>query len=254
MRHIFLTLLFASIFLAQAANATTDIVVLTGSIGVKPAGADTKARDIGYGRELIGEVMKDAILTFKVEPQPFARALQTIEAQPNTVLFPLLRNAEREAKFQWVGLMAKRSYSFYRLASRRDLVIASLDDARRYRIGVVRGDVRADYLRDQGFSEGADKGLHVVNAAFNLLKMQELGRIDLVVFSDVGLKLACEEAEIACDLWEPAFKLDIAGDLWLAASPKMPPQLFNALRKAYKKQEDSGYLGKLMKSGRAVGG
>ena len=132
--------------------------------------------------------------------------------------------------------------------------IASLEDARRYRIGVVRGDVRADYLREQGFVEGVDKGLQVVNAAFNLVKMQELGRIDLVVFSDAGIKLACDEAKIGCELFEPVFKLDIAGDLWLVASPKMPAPTFNALRKAYKKQEDSGYLGKLMKSGRAVGG
>ncbi|MFN5348995.1 MAG: hypothetical protein ACK5A0_05570 [Polaromonas sp.] len=52
----------------------------------------------------------------------------------------------------------------------------------------------------------------------------------------------------------PAFRLDLAGNLWLAASPQMPPALLSTLRKAFQKQEDSGYLAKLIKSGRPVGG
>lgn len=166
----------------------------------------------------------------------------------------MMRTAERESKYLWIGLLAKRNYYFYRLESRKDIVIRSLEDARQYRIGVLRGDVRADYLRAQGFVEGADKGLEVVNAAFSLLKMQQAGRIDLIVFSDEGVRLACEEAKVSCDNITPAFRLDMVGNLWLTASPQMPPALVNTLRKAFQHQEDSGYLGKLMKSGRPVGG
>lgn len=253
LRRILLTLLISIAALARAGDVPTQVLVLTGGGLVAPAEV-TSARTGGYGRELIGKLMADARLAYTVEPQPFTRALKTLDTQANAVLFPLLRTPERESKYQWIGLMAKRNYYLYRLKSREDITIQSLDDARPYRIGVMRGDVRADYLRGQGFSEGSDKGLEVVNVAVSLLKMQQAGRIDLIVFSDEGVKLACEEAKVSCDSITPAFRLDLVGNLWLAASPQMPPELFNILRKAFQKQEDSGYLGKLMKSGRPVGG
>jgi len=252
MRRKFLSLLLGASSIAQAANGAMDVLVLTGAGGGN-ATAESTVHDNGYGRELIGKLMKDAGLSYAIEAQPFARALKTLEVQPNALLFPLLRSAEREAKYQWIGLMARRNYYLYRLANRNDIVIPSLEDAKRYRVGVLRGDVRADYLRKQGFDEGIDKGLEVVNVAFSLIKMQQANRIDLIVFSDEGVRLACEEAKVNCDTIVPAFKLDIVGNLWLAASPQMPGPLLDNLRKAYQKQEDSGYLGKMMKSGRPIG-
>lgn len=252
MRRKFLGLLLAASPIAQAADGAMDILVLTGS-GVGNSAVESNVPDNGYGREFIGKLMKDAGLSYAIEAQPFARALKTLDVQPNAVLFPLLRSAEREAKYQWIGLMARRNYYLYRLASRTDIVIPSLENAKRYRIGVLRGDVRADYLRTQGFVEGVDKGLEVVNVAFSLIKMQQANRIDLIAFSDEGVKLACEEAKVSCDNIVPAFKLDIVGNLWLAASPHMPLPLLGSLRKAYQKEDESGYLGKLMKSGRPVG-
>ncbi len=253
LRRLLFTLLVAAGPAAHAGDATASVLVLTGGV-VGVSATESPVRAAGYGRELISKLMQDAGLSYTLEPQPFARALRTLETHPNAVLFPMLRTAERESKYQWVGLMAKRNYYLYRLDSRKDIVIQSLEDARPYRIGVLRGDVRTDYLRAQGFAEGTDKGLEVVNVAFSLLKMQQAGRIDLIVFSDEGIRLACEEAKVVCDAFTPAFRLDLVGNLWLAASPQMPPALLNTLRKAFQKQEDSGYLGKLMKSGRPVGG
>ena len=251
LRRILLPLLVAASPFAHAGGTPPNVLVLT---GVNVSAVDSSARAGGYGREFINKLMQDAGLSYAVEPQPFARALKTLDSSPNAVLFPMLRTAERESKYVWIGLLAKRHYYFYRLESRKDIVIRSLEDAKQYRIGVLRGDVRADYLRAQGFVEGADKGLEVVNVAFSLLKMQQAGRIDLIVFSDEGVKLACDEAKVSCDGIAPAFRLGMVGNLWLTASPQMPPALVHTLRKAFQRQEDSGYLGKLVKSGRPVGG
>ncbi len=114
---------------------------------------------------------------------------------------------------------------------------------------VLRGGARADCLRTQGFAEGIDKGLEVGNVSFRLIKMHQVNRIDLIVFSDEGLKLACKEALTSCDNLVPAFKLDIVGNLWLAASPRMASHLVNTLRQAYQRLGSTGYLGQLMKSG-----
>jgi len=251
--RVLLGALIAGGLFVHAGEVRAGVLVLTGG-GTNRSPGLSDVRAAGYGRELVSKVLQDAGLDFSFEPQPFARALKTLDANPNAVLFPMLRTAEREPKYQWIGLMARRNYFLYRLESRKDIAIQSLDDARRYRIGVLRGDVRTDYLRAQGFTEGTDKGLEVVNVAFSLLKMQQAGRIDLIVFSDEGIKLACEEARVHCGDFAPALRLDIVGNLWLAASPLMQPERVNALRKAYQKQEDSGYVGRLMKSGRPVGG
>ena len=210
LRRLLLLLIAATCPLTHAGDVPTNVLVLTGGV-VGVSATESPARTAGYGRELISKLMQDAGLSYTMEPQPFARALRTLETQPNAVLFPMLRTAERESKYQWVGLMAKRNHYLYRLDSRKDIVIQSLEDARQY-------------------------------------------RIDLIVFSDEGIRLVCEEAKVACDAFTPAFRLDLVGNLWLAASPQMPPALLSTLRKAFQKQEDSGYLSKLMKSGRPVGG
>jgi polar amino acid transport system substrate-binding protein len=251
--HILFALLFLTGTFAQAGDTPADVLVLTGG-RVTASGGESLAPPAGYGREVIQKLMLDAGLSYLQEPQPFARALKTLDTNPDAVLFPMLRTPERESKYQWIGLLAKRNYYLYRSASRKDIVIRSLEDAKQYRIGVLRGDVRTDYLRAQGFTEGTAKGLEVVNVTFSVLKMQQAGRIDLIVYSDEGVKLACEEANISCDSLVPAFQLDLAGGLWLVASPLMPHARVDTLRKAFKRQEDSGYLGKLMKSGRSVGG
>jgi polar amino acid transport system substrate-binding protein len=158
LRRILLILFCAASPITHAVGKPVDVQVLTGD-GLNGSTAADQARTGGYGREFINKLMLDAGIHYAIEPQPFARALRTLETSPNAVLFPLMRTAERESKFQWIGLMAKRNYHLYRLKSRKDIVIQSLEDAKQYRIGVLRGDVRTDYLRSQGFVLDSAKGL-----------------------------------------------------------------------------------------------
>ncbi|MEO7106068.1 MAG: hypothetical protein ABIZ09_06825, partial [Rhodoferax sp.] len=113
-RRLVLNLLFAASSLAHAAGSPVDVLVLTGGVGNASA-ADGNVRAGGYGRDFIAKLMQDAGLSYAIEPQPFARALKTLDTNPSAVLFPMLRTAARESQYQWVGLMAKRQYYLYRL-------------------------------------------------------------------------------------------------------------------------------------------
>lgn len=243
-------LLWGLACVGACAEEARPILVLTGDSPLKnqnlPEGQP-------YGPELVEKLLADAGKRGVFESQPFARALITLANRDDAVLYALARTPEREAHYRWIGVLAERSYYFYGLRSRKDLAIRNLKDAQRYRIGVVRKDARSEYLRAEGFAEGKDAGLQEV--AYGALNLQKIlkNRIDLVVYSPEGIKRVCAEAKVACDQFVSLYKLDLSASLWLVASPLMAEPLFEELKRAHQKQMDSGYLPKLMKSGRAAG-
>ena len=250
LKFLFL-LLLVSVCTKTFAGDTRPLLVLTGDNSALKEKITPESQP--YSPEFVDKMLTDAGMRGVFESQPLARALMTLASRDDAMLYALARTPEREARYRWIGVLAERSYYFYGLRSRKDLSIKSLPDAMRHRIGVVRKDARAEYLRAKGFPVGKDAGLQEVN--YGTLNIQKIlkDRIDLLVYSPEGLKRACAEAAVACDQFTPLFKLDLSVSLWLVASPLMPEPLFEDLKRAHQKQMDSGYLPKLMKSGRAAG-
>ena len=88
---------------------------------------------------------------------------------------------DRKILFNWVGPISPREIWLFKLASREDIVLRSLEDAKRYQIGVVRKSSSANYLLKNGFSE--DKNLQLANLEIQNIKKLFIGRIDLVPFN-----------------------------------------------------------------------
>ncbi len=57
---------------------------------------------------------------------------------------------ERETLFKWVGPTHENDWTLFGLAG-RNYQLATIDDARKYRIGGYNGDVRSEALIAQGF-------------------------------------------------------------------------------------------------------
>lgn len=83
---------------------------------------------------------------------PWARAVKQLETRPNTVLFGMGFTLERAKKFHLVGPYYTHALSL--ICPMDTLVdITTLDQAKPFRIGVVRQDMAHHYLVDQGFDE-----------------------------------------------------------------------------------------------------
>ncbi len=130
----------------------------------------------GVSVELVEMMLKEAGVDAAIQVLPWSRAYRMAQQEKNVMLFSILRNPPREKLFKWVGALHPFEVYFYRMKDRPEVAVAALDDARKYRIGVVRDDSRNIYLRTQGFGEKLEE----VNLDEQAIKMLFLGRIDLL--------------------------------------------------------------------------
>lgn len=130
----------------------------------------------GVSVELVQMMLKEAGVDLKIQVYPWARAYNMAQRLDNVMLFSILRNPPREKLFKWVGALHPFHVNLYRMKDRPDIVVKKLDDARKYRIGVLRDDSRNIFLRSQGFGENLEE----VSLDSQNIKKLFLKRIDIL--------------------------------------------------------------------------
>ena len=115
---------------------------------------------------------KNEILVF-----PWKRAYNYTLTNKNNVLFSMARSEKRENLFKWIGPIAEKRYSFF---AKKDFnfKINSLDDARKFTIGVQRGAHSEEFLTEEGF-----KDLQKANTGIQYIQMLFKNRFDLMLDS-----------------------------------------------------------------------
>lgn len=167
---------------AQAARGDAELNALLSKVTVvtcvePPYQIQEKGRPLtGVSVEAVRLMMQEAGVDPDIQVLPWARAYEMAQRQENVMLFSILRNPQRENLFKWVGSLHPFEVYFYRLKDRPDIAVHALDDARKYRIGVLRDDSRNIYLRSQGFGDN----LKEVNLDKQNIEMLFRGRIDLL--------------------------------------------------------------------------
>ncbi|NLR75709.1 substrate-binding periplasmic protein [Leeia aquatica] len=189
----------------------------------------------GAGAEFVERLLHRAGYSYRLSMVPWARAELMATTQPNVLIFSIARTPIRESQYQWIGRLLTIQYSLFRLGSRGDIQLERLEDAKVWRIGVVKGDVRANWLRDQGFAyaSGTGPGLEEAPTPFDNLRKLQAGRVDLIPSSTLGLVGFCQQTGQRCDQLLPILDLPFRAELYLAASQGTAPDILDRLRKAY---------------------
>jgi polar amino acid transport system substrate-binding protein len=130
----------------------------------------------GVSIELVRMMLKEAGVDPKIQVYPWARAYSMALRLENVMLFSILRNPPREKLFKWVGALHPFHVYLYRMKDRPDIIVNTLDDAKKYRIGVLMDDSRNIFLRSQGFGENLEE----VTLDSQNIKKLFLGRIDIL--------------------------------------------------------------------------
>jgi len=170
--------------------------------------------------------------------------MHTAEAQQAVVFYPLARTNERENKYHWLGVISHyEKYNFYKLKNRRDIQLKKLDDAKKFRIGVIESDLREDYLIENGFVFNAHSGLIQINNNTDGMRLLRVNRIDLLPLSVTSFTSECG---VYCSDYEMAFTLNIRINLELAANKATPPEVIQRIRRAYESLENDGTLARML--------
>ncbi len=187
----------------------------------------------GWSVEIVQHILQAARLPYQIDVMPWARAFKTAGSEPNTLIFSLLRTEERENQFAWIAPLCPMRISFYTGANRADVKADNINSALKYVVGVENGQANYRYLREQGFRES--RNLVVVGHNHQLQQMLELGRIDLMLVSDIYVRqLPDQGAKLRRVFTAHALERY----LFLAAHPATDPALLGTLRQAWQQVKD----------------
>src|SRR5688500_5302609 len=179
---------------AQAIRAVTETTPWTYVRDGKPAGSATEIVEMTLARAGLAD--------HKVSVYPWARSYDLALHEPNVLIFMIARTPPRESLFKWAGEFMKIEYHLFRLKARSDVRVKALDDAHGYTIGVVRDDVRQQYLQRKGL-------VRLVVSAETLDSFRKLmnRQVDLLPLTRTEATSLCRQTGTDCGQLEPVLAL-----------------------------------------------
>jgi polar amino acid transport system substrate-binding protein len=201
----------------------------------------------GPASEIVEATLQRAGLTdYRLALYPWARAYDMAQQEANVLIYLIARTPAREPLFKWVGEITRLEYPFYKLRERKDIVVPDLQAAKNYSVGVLRDDVRHQYLQAQGFTKLVVSAQNVDN--FRKLLNQQ---VQLVPMPEHDAVLLCAEAKVDFARLEQVFTPDaLTAGLYMAYSQSTPDDIVARTRVAFDSLKAEGVVARLMKSRR----
>ncbi|WP_428641311.1 substrate-binding periplasmic protein [Roseibium sp.] len=196
----------------------------------------------GMATEVVQAVLEETGVDAKIEFYPWARSYRLAQTRKNTLIYSMARIPEREDLFEWVGVITPVATSFFKLAANKEIKLNSLEDARKYSIGVSLENVNYLYLKGKGFTN-----LELVGE--DLLNMRKLahGRIDLVPFDEASFYYQVRRDGMDAAMFEPAYRLeDLSRFLYMAFSKSSDPDLIERFRQGLQSVKDDGTYDRIL--------
>lgn len=208
---------------------------------------DSQGQVTGALVEIVQAMLTEANLPGKIQIQPFARSYQNTQNQSNTFMFSLLKTPDRTEKFQWVGQTYKSIAVLVGLKGRQEIKLLSLESAKSYIVGTIRGYHSDYYLHEHGFTEKDNLSLSVTSK--HLWAMLFNKRIDLVLTNYMALDRDIKKAGFDANNITPYLLLDnFPNELYIATGLTTPKATIEQLAQALITIKNSGlYQGILTK-------
>lgn len=197
----------------------------------------------GFSTEVVKLIVQKLGMQAQPKLLPWARAYLIALKNKNTLLYTTTRNQERENLFKWVGPLAPRTLFLFKLKTRDDIKINSLEDAKKHRIGVVIKGAFSQNLISKGFVVG--KNINQVSNEEQNIKMLFLGRIDLI--GNVELYMAYELKSLGLDFTqlEKVYEFPDNSSYYMAFNKKTPDTIVNSFQKALDELKQDGTYQKI---------
>ena len=233
-------LLATCLLLAAAAAASAQTI--TAVTETTPYTYVANGRVVGSATQVVEQTLQRAGLTaYQVHVYPWARAYELALKEPNVLIFLIARTPARERQFHWAGEIMRIQYHLYRLKS-SPLEVKDLESAKAYSIGVMRDDVRQQYLRSKGFER-------LVVSAQSLDNFQKLlrGQVDLVPLTTDDAASLCQQTGFDCAGLVRVLTLDEASTgLYMAYSLSTPAPVVQRTQEAFGQLKAEGQVQRLM--------
>lgn len=169
---------------------------------------------------------------------PWLRAYKTVVETPNALIYSIARTPQREQEFVWVGPILPRTTWIYGKAGLA-VTVHNISDLAGTRIGVIRGEASQTELLAAGVPQAS---ILVLNSNTDVMRMMKLGKIDVVVNTEIGMTLNLKNIGMPSDAVSKLFKFSDGGSLYFALNLRSDPVLVNKLQSAVDKLRSEGKI------------
>ncbi len=192
----------------------------------------------GISTEILLATCEVAKINCQVHLVPWARAYKTVLDTPNTLIYSIARSPQREKDFIWLGPILPRNTWIYGTAEMKASIHAKKDLAGA-RIGVTREDASVDELLA---ADVPRTSITVLNSNADVMKMLKLGKINVVLNTEIGMAFNLQNSEMPPDAISKLMPMSDGSVLYFAMNPRSDPALINRLQSSIDKLKREGKI------------
>lgn len=184
----------------------------------------------GITTSLVQRILQLADLPAQFEVYPWARGLKLAKNTPNMLIFNMARTTDREDDFIWIGEVNCYQLSFFTLATRPDIQLNSIEDAKAYAIAAARDDFSSQWLQQQGFTKQLHESIDI-EQSWHLLRN---GKVDLVIDDPFAANYMAQRMHLQPEDIRQVMPLPaLSQKTWLALHKSSDPALVARLQQAF---------------------
>ena len=202
---------------------------------------------VGFSTDVVKETLDRAKIDYVIRSYPWARAYNKAltDKENNVLIYSIGRSKDREKLFKWVDEpVASLDINLFKLKSRTDIKIKTLEDAKNYKMGVVKDDYRTQNLIKKGFVP--KKHLDVVSEDRKNIRKLFKKRVDIVPIDGVVAAYLAGKDGLPFSKLEKVIPLkDLSVDLYMAFSIHADDALVEKCLKALKGIKKDGTYDKI---------
>ncbi len=194
---------------------------------------------VGTSVETMRLVLEQAQVSYRMSVMPWARAYKTALEYPNHMIFSMKRIPEREPFFVWGRpLVVGGSIYPYRLKTRNDIKIRTVDDLRKYRTVTIRDSFEHQFLSNNDLLETA----YLVSDIPQLFRMVAKNRIDYFLLQEETFPFETRKAGLSPELYinEP-FEIK-AASMYFAFNRQTSKQIIDRITHSFDKLKKGGQI------------
>lgn len=193
---------------------------------------------VGLSTDIVSELGKRSGIPLQIKSMPWEQAYLAAQRDKDTCIYSTARLENRERLFTWIGPIATNQWV---LIAKKDFAgtVAKVEEARKYRVGVVAKDAKIEFLMEKGVTdlrEVSDDGLVPPRL---MLGRDDPNRLDLWATGAYGARRTAERAKVK-DL-KVVLNL-LAVPLYLACGRNTSAQTVQALAQALKGATQDGTI------------
>ncbi|AZZ95882.1 transporter substrate-binding domain-containing protein [Pseudoalteromonas sp. R3] len=187
---------------------------------------------VGHAAEKVVKVLNEADIEYQLSVDNWSISYNSAKRDPNTCIFSIAKSKHRNELFTWVFPIGSFTTSFYALKT-ANIRIDNLEQARQYKIAVIRDNFSHQFLKSHGFTEGQQLLLiQSFDKIFQLLATRR-DSVDLVILSDAQFDHKSKSEPMSSELERVMTLNKMNSQLYFACNKKVPPSVTSRIKAAY---------------------